>query len=363
MKIVLFYLLLIVAVALWLGSLLPVIPTDLWWIRIADFPRLQTSIGLVLVLIGFLGFTGRYRQPAVTAALITVGVLVFQATILIPYLPTGTDLARGSCPADHRFKVMVANVRLSNDPDHRLIDQVRAAKPDVFLALEIDKRWTEALAPLKASMPHTVIHPTGSYFGTALYSRLPLHDAHIEHLARQDTPQIVAGVELPTGEVFDFLGIHPRPPHPSQSALGRDAVLMKAALLLRDHDRPGVVAGDFNAVPWEDAVSRMRNVAQLIDPRHGYGYLPTYDAQSWWMSWPLDHVFYEAGFAALKLERGQAFGSDHYPFIATLCRVSRSRSERPEPADADTLRDARATIDRARRQAGDQPSSGTSAGA
>ncbi|ROO32847.1 endonuclease/exonuclease/phosphatase family protein [Salinisphaera japonica] len=351
MKIALFYLLLIAAVALWLGSLLPIIPTDLWWIRVADFPRLQTSIGLVAVLIGFFFFTRRYRTPATTAATITAGVLGYQAFLLLPYLPTGTDLANDSCPVDHRFKVMVANVRLTNDPDNRLIDQVRAADPDVFLALEVDQKWTRALAPLKTRMPHTVIHPTGSYFGIALYSRLPLDNPHIEHLANQDTPQIVTGVQLPTGEVFDFLGIHPRPPHPSQSALGRDAVLMRAAFLLRDNDRPGVVAGDFNAVPWEDAVAMMRDVAQLVDPRHGYGYLPTYDAQSWWMAWPLDHVFYEAGFAALELERGQAFGSDHYPYIATLCRVDRQRSERPDAAERDTLNSARDIISRARRQA------------
>ena len=108
MKIALFYLLLAAAVTLWLGSLLPIIPTDLWWVRVADFPRLQTSIGLVVVLIGFLFFTRRYRTPATTAATITAGVLGYQAFVLLPYLPTGTDLASDSCPVDHRFKIKKA---------------------------------------------------------------------------------------------------------------------------------------------------------------------------------------------------------------------------------------------------------------
>ena len=333
------------------ANLLSLIPSDIWWIRITDFPRLQSAVILVVLLLGAACFLGRYRRASLALMAIMLATLIYHVVVLLPYAPLHGRLTDNSCPADKRLTVMVANVRLTNNPDGRLIKQVRRYQPDVFVVLEVNDQWLNALAPLEQTMPQTIRHTTGSYFGIALYSRLPLHSSEVRYLAGQDTPQIITEVELPTGEHVDFLGIHPRPPHPSQSALGRDAVLLKAGLLLHDSDRPGVVAGDLNATPWERAVTHMREIARLVDPRHGYGFLPTYDANSWWMRWPLDHVFYEAGFDALELIRGDDFGSDHFPYVARLCRVEKSESETRDKPEQAALRSAHATIERARAQA------------
>ncbi|WP_353224777.1 endonuclease/exonuclease/phosphatase family protein [Salinisphaera sp. C84B14] len=339
--------------ALALANLLSLIPSDIWWIRITDFPRLQSAAALGVLIAGAACFLRCYRRASMALIAVMLATLIYHAAVLLPYTPLHGALTDNACTPDRRLTVMVANVRLRNDPDGRLIEQVRRYQPDVFVVLEVNDSWLDALAPLEQSMPHTIHRTTGSYFGIALYSRLPLHSSEIRYLAGQDTPQIVTEVELRTGERVDFLGIHPRPPHPSQSALGRDAVLLKAGLLLHDSDRPGVVAGDLNATPWERAVTHMREIGRLVDPRQGYGFLPTYDAQSWWMRWPLDHVFYEAGFDAVELTRGNDFGSDHFPYVARLCRVDQAESEtRDRPNDA-TIRAARDTIERARAQSSD----------
>jgi len=165
-----------------------------------------------------------------------------------------------------------------------------------------------------------------------------------------DTPQVVTGVTLASGETVDFLGVHPRPPLPSHSntTLGRDAVLYKAAFLLREREGTGIVAGDFNATPWETAVKRMRQIANLHEPRRGYGYVSTFNANSWWMSWPLDHVFHEPGFATLSLERLSSFGSDHYPFLGRFCRI-RGRGEMPAPqSETELIREAEQVIEAAK---------------
>ncbi|MES1925539.1 endonuclease/exonuclease/phosphatase family protein [Salinisphaera sp. T31B1] len=337
-------------IGLSIASVLPLVPSYIWWIRITDFPRLQSALLLVVLIALAACFVRRYRYASLSLMAVMLATLIYHAVILLPYAPLHGRLEDTDCAPDQRLSVMVANVRLSNDPDGRLIQQVRRYAPDVLVVLEANDQWLDALSPLEQAMPHTITHTTGSYFGIALYSRLPLHSSAVRHLAGQNTPQIVTEVELRTGEQIDFLGIHPRPPHPSQSALGRDGVLLKAGLLLRDSDRPGVIAGDLNATPWERAVTEMRKIARLVDPRRGYGYLPTYDAQSAWMRWPLDHVFYEAGFDVTELIRGDNFGSDHFPYVARLCRVDRSNSETVEATDADTLRDARQTIERARAQ-------------
>lgn len=334
------------------ANLLSLISSDIWWIRITDFPRLQSALALAILVACTACFLGRYRRASMALIALMLATLIYHAVVLLPYMPLHGTLTHAACTPEKRFTVMVANVRFHNDPNGRLIEQVRRYKPDVFVVLEVNDAWVNALSPLERAMPYTITHTTGSYFGIALYSRLPLHSSEVRYLAGQDTPQIVTEVELPTGERIDFLGIHPRPPHPSQSALGRDAVLLKAGLLLNDSDRPGVIAGDLNATPWERAVNQMREIGRLVDPRQGYGFLPTYDAQSWWMRWPLDHVFYEAGFDAIELIRGDDFGSDHFPYVARLCRVDQRDSENRDKPDDDTMRAARATIERARSQAG-----------
>ena len=57
------------------------------------------------------------------------------------------------------------------------------------------------------------------------------------------------------------------------------------------------------------------------------------------------------GFAATRLALGERFGSDHYPYIARLCRVEPGRSDPPGTADPKLVEQARSVIQRARRQA------------
>lgn len=332
-----------VAALLVAASFLPLIETFRWFVRIADFPRLQ----LLIALVGLSALLAPFfrRAPAATGALL-VGMFAASAShvaTLWPYRPSGADFLQ-TCPPDRKLDVMVANVLLGNHGAEPVLEAVRREAPDLFLAMETDEQWAQALAPLAGEMPHTIQRITGSHYGIMLFSRLPLAAPKIAHLASQDTPAILSGVTLHSGETIDFIGMHPRPPHPGQSALGRDAQLYAAALLIRDGEKPAVVAGDLNATPWEAGIERMRRIAGLIDPRHGYGYVPTYSAKSWWQAWPLDQVFHEAGFSTMSLERLEPFGSDHYPYIARLCRTAAPGGEAPPELRDDDLREAERTI-------------------
>ena len=172
-------------------------------------------------------------------------------------------------------------------------------------------------------MPHALQRITGSYYGIHLLSRLPLVNGEIRHLAGQDTPAIVTGVTLRTGEVVDFVGVHPKPPQPWQSARGRDAQLYAAAgRAARRGSSPASSPATSTPRPGRSRSSAWRRLSGLIDPRRGYGYVATWNAQSSWMRWPLDHVFHEGGFATVSVERLDAFGSDHFPYLVRLCRRS-----------------------------------------
>lgn len=240
--------------------------------------------------------------------------------------------------------MLIANVQLGNRHASKLIEVVRKIEPDLFLAMETDAWWDEALDPLREKLPNVFKRITGSYYGIELYSRLPLVGGDIRHLAGRDTPAVVTGVTMRTGETISFIGLHPKPPQVLQSALGRDAELYAAAAALRERVEPGILAGDLNATPWEIAVERLRRLSGLIDPQRGYGYVATWNAGSTWIRWPLDQVFHEGGFSTVSIERLDAFGSDHFPYLARLCRRPAGSDVPAAPPTKEDIAAANATL-------------------
>ncbi|WP_238280890.1 endonuclease/exonuclease/phosphatase family protein, partial [Methylobacterium goesingense] len=307
------------ATALVACTLLPLVPTEWWAIRLLDFPRLHWAIGLMVVGIGVLLYPSKARWLTGLVLAAVLMALVVNVAILWPYRPDGGGHVE-SCPADRSLSVLIANVQLGNRNAPVLLDTVRKADPDLFLAMETDAWWDEALDPLRERMPNVLKRITGSYYGIELYSRLPLVNGEIRHLAKRETPAIVTGVTMRTGETIDLIGLHPKPPLPWQSSLGRDAELYAAATILNERVEPGILVGDLNATPWEIAVERMRRLSGLVDPRRGYGYVATWNAGSSWLRWPLDQIFHEGGFETVSIDRLDAFGSDHFPYLARLCR-------------------------------------------
>ena len=82
----------------------------------------------------------------------------------------------------------------------------------------------------------------------------------------------------------------------------------------------------------------------MIDPRRGYGYVATWNAHSSWLRWPLDHVFHEGGFATVSVERLDAFGSDHFPYLVRLCRQAGEGARTPPQRDAEDVAAANAVL-------------------
>ncbi|MDA8870888.1 endonuclease/exonuclease/phosphatase family protein [Rhizobiaceae bacterium] len=308
-----------VALALVVATFLPLWPTDLWWVRMMAFPRLQATT-LLLLAGALLLFSLRGRSPVMLGLLGSVVAAVgFNAVKLAPYMANSAPTIVQTCPADRSFSVMVANVQLGSRSADALMEIIRERQPDLLLAMETDEWWDRQLKALSDVMPHAVQRITGSYYGIHLLSRLPLADRRTKAPVEQDAPALSVDVRLASGQDIRLIGLHPRPPTPGQSSTGRDAQLMWAALEARRGDRPVVVAGDLNAVPWEAVAERMRRIGRLVDPRWAHGYLATFDANSSWMKWPLDQVLVSATLDVTGAARLPSIGSDHYPYIATIC--------------------------------------------
>lgn len=303
-----------------------------WWVRYLDYPRLEFLIGMLVVLL-CLTLLPRSRL-GLLAMLGMAGACAYDAYVLFPYTTmAGTQqIATKSCPAGDRFRLLEVNVQMTNRHDDTLLNMVRAVKPDVAWFQETNAWWKQELSQLSGGMPYHVEATRPNYFGVELFSRLKLVNPQVSHLTDSGNPSVFTGVQLPSGDVVKLYAIHPRPPQAGQSVAERNAQLMATALAARDDSNPHVVAGDMNSVPWEGIIRHTERVGRFLDPRMGRGLFITWNAKSWLLHWPLDQILPGPGFTLLSLKVLPAFGSDHRPYLAVLCRDPAAAAHQAPPS-------------------------------
>ncbi|CUH18338.1 hypothetical protein JSE7799_00434 [Jannaschia seosinensis] len=345
---------LFVAVA---ASFLPLVETNVWWVRYLDFPRVQFAVALLVLTALLIATGGARRAWGLVAVVLGLAALGYHAYKLHPYTTLVAPMAEAEpvCAEGDRLDLMVANVQQSNETSEALFRMVEKVDPDVFVVLETDPWWDAALTEMDGRFPYKAqFVPEGEdtgAFGMHLLSRHPLIGSETIFYFGNDTPTILADIALPGGAPVQVVAVHPRPPlYWSQPTTMRDAHLLTAALEARASEAPTVVAGDLNAVPWERTLRRAMRIGELLDPRVGRGLYPTYDVQSWLMSWPLDQVLFEDRFALSKWLVLPSFGSDHAPVLAGLCLAPdlADRQNAP-PLEAGDLEEAERSIAAARR--------------
>ncbi len=345
-------LLLLLAIVLIAATLLPLIPTDDWWIRYPEFAALQIA-GLMLVLAIVGAFVWRRRMALVVGAglLAAVGV---QAVRLAPYvLPLAVawpvpTVPAGTCPVGDRLRVLAANVQRTNRHSHELIETVRRFDPDIAWFQEVDDWWRDELSSLAPTLPKQVSDAQSNYFGILLASKLTLTEGSVPELTNSNSPSVFATATLPSGRAVRLYAIHPRPPQIGQSTAERDAQLMAVALAAHEDTAAHLVLGDLNTVPWAGVLDRLERVGRFFDPRIGRGLSITWNANSSVAKWPLDHILTGPGITLQRLVVLPAFGSDHHPLFAELCIGAPSP---PPPLDPATAAAARATVERGRGKA------------
>jgi endonuclease/exonuclease/phosphatase (EEP) superfamily protein YafD len=312
-----------------------------WAVRMWDFPRVQ--IALIAFAVGtayaLLFYRGSWMDMVLLASVAVT--MAWQTWKVMPYTPIAPKrVERADGTGTARLRLLITNVRMENEEHQRVLDAIQRADPDVVLAVETDERWTRALEPLARTYPHNVRCPQDNWYGLVLLSRLPLHDARIEHLVQDDIPSVHADIELEDGTLVQLHGLHPRPPEPirDQHSTPRDAELVVLARRIKEAgDVPTVVAGDLNDVAWSPTSELFLRLSGLMDPRHGRGLYSSFDADKPLLRYPLDHVFHSSHFRLCELRRLDHVGSDHFPMLVELefHPAAPATQEEPEPKPGD----------------------------
>lgn len=299
--------------------------TSLWYLEILNFPRLAILIALtVCLLFSFVLSSHRRGAFFVFTAGLLLSIIV-QAWIISPYTPLSRKTVR-SADADEvtdgaSFSIFIANVLMNNRNATDLLKMINETSPDIVLTMEVDNWWDDELSVLKKKYPYHILFPTDNTYGMCLYSKLPLTDSRVLFLNEKNVPSFHCMATLNNGKQFQLLTIHPVAPVPSEHPdnMGEKGnALLKAGRLLAAQKKLTVVAGDFNDVGWSYNTSKFSEICKLNDVRCGRSLYNTFNAQSFIMKWPLDHIYVSDEFKVLKLQRMPSFGSDHYPLYAEL---------------------------------------------
>lgn len=327
------------------GSLLR---SKIWWIRGLDFPRLQfAALGLLLFTLALaLLDLGRPASWAVLG--VVVACMLYQAWWILPFTPLVAQEVRNADAAGDapRVRLLVTNVLMTNRNAAQLLEMVRLHTPHIVLTLETDGWWEQRLDTLANTYPHALKCPLDNLYGMHLYSRLPLDDKRVQYLVEPGVPSMHALVTLPGGQQVRLHCLHPAPPSPSEneSSSQRDAELVILGRSVADAEQPVIVAGDLNDVAWSRTTRLFRKLSGLLDPRVGRSMFNTYHAEHAFLRWPLDHLFHSAHFTLARMQRLEAYGSDHFPILVELAfepkRAPRQTGLKPDADDRASASDA-----------------------
>lgn len=329
-------------VVIWL-SFWSLIPRDEWWIRGADFPRLQI---LVLGFIAFVLFLLVDHPWTAFNQLLFVGLiaaLAYQLKMVLPYTfvwkKQVKQVKQDQLDPDRQISLIVSNVLTTNTKYHLLIEQIQIHQPDLVLTLETDDAWQDALAVIEPDYPYRVPVPLDNLYGMHLYSKLELSETEVKFILSDEIPSIHTKVLLRSGQPVQLYCLHPKPPSPTEAkdSTLRDAELLIVGDQIKDLDESCIVMGDLNDVAWSRTTRLFQRISGLLDPRVGRRYVNTFHADYPLLRWSLDHVFHSTDFALVHMERLKHVGSDHFPVYLVLQtgRVFEHHQEELEETDQD----------------------------
>ncbi|WP_300025210.1 endonuclease/exonuclease/phosphatase family protein [uncultured Maribacter sp.] len=330
-------------------TIFPYIPLNTWVVRVFDFPHLQLT---VLTVIAFLTYFFRFEiknridQAFIISLLICITV---QFQKIYTYTPLAAyEIHEGSKNAKTSISIYAANVLQKNKKKILLIKDAVDKEADVLLFTETDQSWIIKLNEhFSNTYKFKVEVPLDNTYGMLLYSKFELLNPKVKYIVEDTIPSIHTKLVLPSKDTIQVFAIHPAPPTPQHnpSSVDRDAEMMKIALMTRESEYPVIVMGDFNDVAWSETTKLFQRVSGLLDSRKGRGLYNTYNAKSYLMRWPLDHVFSSAAFRVKDIQVGDDIGSDHFPFFTEFTYEPRLSSEQELPkASAQEIKNAKSQI-------------------
>lgn len=316
-----FITLMLLSALLILLSVLPFVKNQHWFFRVGEFIKLQLLVLQVAFVIVIFFYIGQYPELWYVQAPQLI-LIFYHVYILARY----TKFWRNSTPRPDKdsisepVKIISCNIYQFNTDYDRFIDLIQIEDPDIFLTMESNAAWEQAMQVLEGDYPYSEKVTLENTYGIHFYTRLKVIRSETHFFVADDVPSVEVELETSDGQRFVFFGVHPPPPSPTEEETSkeRDGDLLSVAKLVRDYETPVVVVGDFNNVAWAKSSILFKKTSRLIDARVGRGILSTFHAKYWFFRVPLDLLFHSPEVFIDKLFIYPSIGSDHFPIGSTF---------------------------------------------
>lgn len=338
-------------------SLLPFIRCQHWVFRVAEFVKLQLLVFQVPVLAW--GFYLVADAPWIWSIQILQALLIgYHVFILVRYTKFWRkEIYEKGKDASDSIKIISCNILQFNKEYDRFIDLIRKEQPQIFVTMESDAVWENALRELESDYPNVVKVTLDNTYGMHFYTKLKVNKSWVHYFVADDIPSIEAELETEDGHRFIFFAVHPPPPSPTEeeNSKERDGDLLSVAKKVRNYKMPVVVTGDFNNVAWARSSVLFKKTSKLIDARIGRGILSTFHANYWFFRVPLDLLFHSPNVFIDKLFIYPSVGSDHFPMGCTffIDRYSDEQAEDIEELEKGEMSEVNELIAEGRKEESD----------
>ncbi|MBO0904688.1 endonuclease/exonuclease/phosphatase family protein [Jiella sonneratiae] len=260
-------------------------------------------------------------RSIVTATLAAI-VAAYAAVSVSPFVVPRPGEAAATGPATDRaslsrrpLTLLQMNLRYDADPVPAIATIARL-DPDVVTLQEMNRRWVEAMQPLRATYPYGAYCGVGEVVGgVAILSRIPFGAG--DAICRAEDGFVSRRLDLGGKAALTVVSEHLVWPWPYRQ--GRQVAALGD--VLAGLGEPLLIAGDFNAVPWSATIGRYA-AASKTTAAGGIG--PTWlarrlpEALRPLIGLPIDNILFSKGVRILSVARGEATDSDHLPVLVSF---------------------------------------------
>jgi endonuclease/exonuclease/phosphatase (EEP) superfamily protein YafD len=245
---------------------------------------------LALVLVGAAVLLMAGRHGLFAAILASVAVSATPTAMRLMATPSSGPLA---------YSIYQKNLFYKNEQDDAVIADIKAMQSDFVTLQEVFYRNQIVFDALAEEYQTSLICRFAGVGSIAVLSRWPAIEG--QTICTEERGLAAVQVTTPAGPVW-IVSVHLHWPYPhSQPEQVASLVPLLEAL-----DRPVVVAGDFNMVPWSHSV---RSISAASRAKRAGPVVRTLIHPTWILRLPIDHVLVPDGIGAL--ETRPLLGSDH----------------------------------------------------
>lgn len=206
------------------------------------------------------------------------------------------------------FSVGQFNVYHHNPSPQRALEQILLQNSDIISIHELNSDWAGSVdSMIKSVYPYSIEEPwEHCCYGAGFYSKFPIVDYEVKILA--EIPVVFTTIEI-EGQLIRIISFHALTPIFPNQTTERNEQMQFIAEFIEKENKPSIIFGDFNIVPWETAFQDFLETGKLQEVPCGFQ--ATYPMDMGFPLIPIDHINYSNEFEPTNCGSITIEGSDH----------------------------------------------------